>query len=68
MSYFQRKKSDCRSECFYTTGPQKKVDCFKAERFVDNGAQFEAMYCSYHYCPCQEAGPARTETKTIRAE
>ena len=31
MSYFQRLRPDCRIERFYTTGTQKKIDCFNAD-------------------------------------
>ena len=33
MSYFQRQIPDCKIESFYTTGFQKKIDCFKADGF-----------------------------------
>ena len=56
MSYFQRQRPDCKIESFYTTGTQKKIDCFKVEGFCAHcKTVFEAMGCFYHYCPCQEA-------------
>ena len=62
MSFFQRQRPDCEIESFYTTGTQKKIDCFKVDGF---GAHckfvFEDMGCFYHYCPCQEARPSLTE-------
>ena len=33
MSYFQRQRPDCKIESFYTTGTQKKIDCFKVDGF-----------------------------------
>ena len=33
MSYFQRQRPDCKIESFYTTGTQKKIDCFKVVGF-----------------------------------
>ena len=52
MSYFQRQKPDCKIESFYTTGTQKKIDCFKVDGFCAHcNAVFEAMGCFYHYCP-----------------
>ena len=33
MSYFQRQRPDCKIENFYTTGTQKKIDCFKVDGF-----------------------------------
>ena len=55
MSFFQR-------QSFYTTGTQKKIDCFKVDGFCAHcNFVFEAMGCFYHYCSCQEAGTALTE-------
>ena len=62
MSYFQRQRPDCKIESFYTTGTQKKIDCFKVDVFCAHcKTVFEAMRCFYHYCSCQEARPALTE-------
>ena len=62
MSYFQRQRLDCRIESFYTTGTQKKIDCFKVDGFCAHcNTVFEAMGCVYHYCSCQEARPSLTE-------
>ena len=56
MSYFQRQRLDCKIESFYTTGTQKKIDCFKIDGFCAHCKTFfEAMGCFYYYCPCQEA-------------
>ena len=62
MSYFQRQRPDCKIESFYTTGTQKKIDCFKLDGFCAHcKTVFEAMGCFHQYCPCQEARPALTE-------
>ena len=62
MSYFQRQRHVCKIESFYTTGTQKKIDCFKVDDFCAFcNTVFEAMDCFYHYCPLQEARPALTE-------
>ena len=62
MSYFQRQRPDCKIESFYTTGTQKKIDCFKVDGFCAHcNTVFEAMGCFYHYCSCQEARPALTD-------
>ena len=62
MAYFQRQRPDCKIESFYTTGTQKKIDCFKVDGFCAHcKTVFEAMGCFYHYCPCQEARPSLTE-------
>ena len=56
MSYFQRQRPECKIESFYTTGTQRKIDCFKVDGFCAHcNTVFEAMGCFYHYCPCQEA-------------
>ena len=68
MSYFQRQTPDCKIESFYTTGPQKKIECFKVDGFCAHcNTVFEAMGCFYHYCPCQEARPSLTEEDIERA-
>ena len=54
MSYFQRQRPDFKIERSYTTGTQKKNDCFKVDGFcAPCKTVFEAMGCFYHYCPCQ---------------
>ena len=56
MSCFQRQRPDCKIESFYTTGTQKKIDCFKVDGFCAHcKTVFEAMGCFNHYCLCQEA-------------
>ena len=62
MSSFQRQRPDCKIERFYTTGTQKKIECFKVDGFCAHcHTVFEAMGCFYHYCPCQEARPSLSE-------
>ena len=62
MSYLQRKRPDCNIENLYTTGTQKKTDCFEADGFCTHcNTVFEAMGSFYHYCACQEALPSLTE-------
>ena len=34
MSFFQRQRSDCKVESFYTTGTQKKIDFFEVDGFA----------------------------------
>ena len=59
MSYFQRTRPDCKIESFYTTGRQKKIDCFSVDGFCSHcNTVFEAMVCFYHFCPCQELQPS----------
>ena len=67
MSYFQRQRRDCKIESFYSTGTQKKIDCFKVDGFCAHcKTVFEAMGCFCHYCPCQETRPSLTEENIER--
>ena len=62
MSFFQKKRPDCKIKSFYTTGTQKKIDCFKTDGLCAHcNSVFKAMGCFYHYCLCQEARPCLTE-------
>ena len=61
-SYFQRTRPDCKSESFYTTGRQEKIDRFRVDGFCSPcNTVFEAMGCFYHFCPCQDLRPSFTE-------
>ena len=62
MSLFQRTQPECEIESFFTTGRQKKIDCFSVDGFCSHcNTVFEAMGCFYHFCPCQELRPSLTE-------
>ena len=62
MSYFQRTRPDWKIESVYTTGRQKKIDCFSVDGFCSQcNTVFEAMGCFFHFCPCQELRPSLTE-------
>ena len=62
MSYFQRIRSECKLERFFTTGRQKKIDCFSFDGFCSHcNTVLEATGCFYHLCPCQELRPSLTE-------
>ena len=62
MSYFQRTRPECEIESFFTTGRQKKIDCFSVDGFCSHcNNVFEAMGCFYHFCLCQELRPSFTE-------
>ena len=62
MSQFQCSKPGCKIESFHTTGRQKKIDRFSNDGFCSHcNTVFEAMGCSYHFCPCQELRPSLTE-------
>ena len=62
LSYFERTKPECETESFYTTGRQKKIDCFNVDGVCSHcNTVFEAMGCFYHFSPCQELRPSLTE-------
>ena len=62
MSCFQRTRRECELENFFTTGRQKKIDCFNVDGFCSLcNTVFEAMGCFYLFCPCQELRPSLTE-------
>ena len=62
ISYFQRTRPECEIESFFTTGRQKKIDCFSVDGVCSHcNTLFEAMGCFYHICPCQELRPSLTE-------
>ena len=62
MSYFQRTRPNCKTENFYTTGRQKKIDRFSVDGFCPHcNTVFEAMGCFYHFSPCQELRPSLIE-------
>ena len=62
MSYFQRTRAECEIVSFFTTGKQKKIDCFSVDGFCSHcNTVFEAMGCFYHFCLCQELRPSLTE-------
>ena len=62
MSYFQRTRPECEIESFFTTGRQKKIDCFSVHGFCSHCTSvFEVMGCFYHFYPCQELHPSLTE-------
>ena len=62
MSFFQRTIPECKIESFFTTGRQKKNDCFSVDGICSHrNTVFEAMDCFYHFCPCQELRPFLTE-------
>ena len=62
MSYFQATRTECKIESYYTTGKQKKIDCFSVDGYCNHcKTVFEAMGCYFHFCPCQESRPSLTD-------
>ena len=67
MSFYQGIRPACKIESFFTSGKQKKIDCFNVDGYCDHcKTVFEAMGCYYHFCSCQEARPSLTEQDTER--
>ena len=59
-AYLQRTTPKCEIENFFTTGRQKKFDCFSADGFCSHcNTVFEAMSCLF--CPSQELRSSLTE-------
>ena len=62
MSYFQLTRPECEIESFFTTGRQKKIDCFSVDGFCFHcNTVFETMACFYHFCLCQKPRLSLTE-------
>ena len=67
LSYFQRLRTDCIIESNFTTGRQKKTDCFTVDGFCNQcNTAFEAMVFIYHYCSCQEGRPSLSDADIKR--
>ena len=67
MLYFQATRTECKIESYYTTGKQKKIDCFSVDGYCNHcKTVFEAMGCYFHFCPCQEARPSLTDDDSKR--
>ena len=62
MSFYQELRPECKIHSFYTTGKQKKIDCFHVDGYCDHcKTVFEAMGCYYRFCSCQETHPSLSE-------
>ena len=67
FSYFQSTRPDSKIESLFTTGRQKKIDCFSVDGFCSHcNTVFEAMGCFYHFCLCRELRPSLTEEEIQR--
>ena len=65
MSYLQSQRPNCTIESYYTTGTQKKIDCFNVDGFCAHCKTiFEAIGCYFHFCACQEARASMSEEET----
>ena len=62
MSFLQQTRPECEIESFFTTGRQKKNDCFSVVGFCSHcNIVFEAMGCFCHFCLYQELRRSLTE-------
>ena len=44
MSFYQESRTECKLESFFTSGKQKKIDCFNVDCYYDHcKTVFEAM-------------------------
>ena len=53
MAYFRVSRPVCKVESFYTTGFQKKNDCFCTDGVGGHRHNFEALGCFYLFCERQ---------------
>ena len=64
-TYNQR--PNCTIESYYTSGTQKKIDCFNVDGFCAHSKTvFEALVCYFLFCACQEAWASMSEEDTQR--
>ena len=62
MSFYQETRPECKIESFFTSGKQKKIDCFNVDGYCDHcETVFEAMGRYYLFCSCQETCPSLTD-------
>ena len=65
--FYQERRPECKIESFFTSGNQKKIDCFNVDDYCDHcKTVFEAIGCHYHFCYCQEARPSSTDQNNER--
>ena len=65
--YLQSQHPNCTIESYYTSGPQKNIDCFNVDGLCAHYKTiFEAMGCCFHFCACQEAIASISEEETQR--
>ena len=58
MSYFQRTRPEFEIESFFTTGRQKKIDCFSADGFCFHcNTVFKAMFAFTSSVPVKSCVP-----------
>ena len=67
LSYLQSQRLSCTTESYYTTGTQKKIDCFNVDGFCAHCKTIlEAMDRYFHYCSCRESRASISEEETQR--
>ena len=50
VSFYQELRPECKTESFYNTAKQKKIDCFHVDGYCNHcKTVFEAMGCYYHF-------------------
>ena len=65
MLYLQFQRPNRTIESYYTTGTQKRIDCFNVDGFCAHFKTiYEAMGCYVHFCACQEARASMSEEET----
>ena len=60
-------RRECTLESYYTTGKQKKIDCFSVDGYSAYcDTVIEAIGCYFHSCPCQESRASLSEEEMQR--
>ena len=66
---FQKLRLNCKIKIFYTTGTQKKSNCFRVDGFCDHlSIIFEAVGCFYLFCGCQEVQPGLNDEDIVKGQ
>ena len=69
LAFFQNSRPECNIERFYTTGNQRKIDCFTVDGFCSHcNTIFEAFGCFYHFCECQEGQPCLADEDIVKGQ
>ena len=69
MSYLQSQRPEGTIESYYTTGNQKKIECFSVDRYCAHcNTVFEAMGCYFRFCSGQEARASPPEEEMQRGK
>ena len=67
LAFFQISRPESKIVKLYTTGTQRKNNCFGVDRFCDHSSTvFEALGCFCSFCECQELQYELTEEEFVK--